>query len=177
MCQSFHFFTAILASLFLSSSLSISEWGLCEYVIVHTKLPHSPVILWTELGGKPKWLPLSLDTMMYNAHRTIQQQMCNGDSFECGLFLCLCPQANLRSRPVLVCDSHVYLQLVLCTLSNGAGHYYLQVHRIQRVRMEELNQSTLTYFFFFFFSLFFLSVAVDRDLFSRFFFCFSFIEL
>ena len=29
-------------------------WGLCEYV----KLPPSPVILWIELGGKLKWLPL-----------------------------------------------------------------------------------------------------------------------
>ena len=33
-------------------------WDLCEYVIVHTKLPPSPVILWIELGGKPKWLLL-----------------------------------------------------------------------------------------------------------------------
>ena len=37
--------------------------GLCEYVIVHTILPPSPVILWIELGGKPKvasiefWIP------------------------------------------------------------------------------------------------------------------------
>ena len=28
-------------------------WGLCEYVIVHTILPPSPVILWREMGGKP----------------------------------------------------------------------------------------------------------------------------
>ena len=33
-------------------------WGLCEYVIVHTILGGSPVILWISLGGKPKWLPL-----------------------------------------------------------------------------------------------------------------------
>ena len=25
---------------------------------IHTILPPSPVILWIELGGKPKWLPL-----------------------------------------------------------------------------------------------------------------------
>ena len=36
-----------------------TKWGLSAYVIVHTMLPPSPVILWTELGGKPKWLPLS----------------------------------------------------------------------------------------------------------------------
>ena len=36
-----------------------SKWDLCEYVIVHTILPPSPVILWIELGGKPKWLPLN----------------------------------------------------------------------------------------------------------------------
>ena len=30
-----------------------------QYVIAHTKLPPSPVILWIELDGKPKWLPLS----------------------------------------------------------------------------------------------------------------------
>ena len=33
-------------------------WGLCSYVIVHTKLPPSRVVLWIELVGKPKWLPL-----------------------------------------------------------------------------------------------------------------------
>ena len=32
--------------------------GLCEYVILHMILPPSQVILWIELGGKPKWLPL-----------------------------------------------------------------------------------------------------------------------
>ena len=31
--------------------------------IVHTNLPRSPVMLLIELGGKPKWLPLNLDTM------------------------------------------------------------------------------------------------------------------
>ena len=35
------------------------QWGLCAYVIVHIILPPSPVILWIELGGKPKWLPLN----------------------------------------------------------------------------------------------------------------------
>ena len=34
------------------------KWGLCEYVIVHTILGGSPVIVWISLGGKPKWLPL-----------------------------------------------------------------------------------------------------------------------
>ena len=34
------------------------KWGLCEYVIVHTILGGSPVILWISLGGKPRWLPL-----------------------------------------------------------------------------------------------------------------------
>ena len=34
------------------------QWGLCEYIIVHTILGGSPVILWISLGGKPKWLPL-----------------------------------------------------------------------------------------------------------------------
>ena len=34
------------------------QWGLCEYVIVHTIWGGSPVILWISLGGKPKWLPL-----------------------------------------------------------------------------------------------------------------------
>ena len=35
------------------------RWGPCEYVIVHTVLPPSPVILWIELGGNPKWLLLN----------------------------------------------------------------------------------------------------------------------
>ena len=40
-----------------------SKWGLYEYVIVHTILGGSPVILWISLGGKPKmasfeiWIP------------------------------------------------------------------------------------------------------------------------
>ena len=37
---------------------SLEEWGLCEYVIVHTILGGSLVILWISLGEKPKWLPL-----------------------------------------------------------------------------------------------------------------------
>ena len=36
------------------------EWGLCEYVIVHTILGGSLVILWISLGGKPKWLTLKI---------------------------------------------------------------------------------------------------------------------
>ena len=43
------------------------QWGLCEYVIVHTILGGSPVILWISLGGKPKWLPLKFG--YYNAHK------------------------------------------------------------------------------------------------------------
>ena len=35
------------------------KWGLGAYVVVHTILPPSPDILWIELGGKPKWLPLN----------------------------------------------------------------------------------------------------------------------
>ena len=35
--------------------------SLCKYVIVHTILPPSPVILWIELGSKPKWRPLNFE--------------------------------------------------------------------------------------------------------------------
>ena len=41
------------------TSAGMCKWGLCAFVIVHTILPPSPVILWIELGGKPKWLPLN----------------------------------------------------------------------------------------------------------------------
>ena len=41
------------------SSQKPEQWGLCAYVILHTILPPSPVILWISLGGKPKWLPLN----------------------------------------------------------------------------------------------------------------------
>ena len=34
--------------------VSIMQWGLREYVIVHTILGGSPVILWISLGDKPK---------------------------------------------------------------------------------------------------------------------------
>ena len=37
-----------------------AKWGLCEYVIVHTILGGSPLILCISLGGMPKWLPLKL---------------------------------------------------------------------------------------------------------------------
>ena len=39
-------------------SMVADQWGLYEYVIVHTILGGSPVILWIQLDGKPKWLPL-----------------------------------------------------------------------------------------------------------------------
>ena len=45
------------------------QWGPCEYVMVHTILPSSPVIGWIELGGKKKgfhWVP---DTMTGNVHK------------------------------------------------------------------------------------------------------------
>ena len=40
-----------------------NQWGLCAYIIFHTKWPPSPVILWVKLGGKPRWLPLNF---LYN---------------------------------------------------------------------------------------------------------------
>ena len=41
------------------SLMVLGQWGLCVHVKSHPKLPPSPVILWIELGGKPKWLPLN----------------------------------------------------------------------------------------------------------------------
>ena len=38
--------------------IPVLKRSLCEYAIVHTKLPSSRVILWIELVGKPKWLLL-----------------------------------------------------------------------------------------------------------------------
>ena len=35
------------------------QWGPRAYIIVYTILPPSPVVLWIELDGKPKWLPLN----------------------------------------------------------------------------------------------------------------------
>ena len=54
----------IWTTLLLSTVELKHSWGLCAYVIVHTILPPSPVILWIELGGKPKWLR-KLHTMAY----------------------------------------------------------------------------------------------------------------
>ena len=48
--------------------LSNLQWDLCEYIIVHMNLPPSPVILWIELGGKPKWLPLIFWIPWRNTH-------------------------------------------------------------------------------------------------------------
>ena len=36
-----------------------AKWVLLPNVIVHTILLPSPVFLWMEMGGKPKWLPLN----------------------------------------------------------------------------------------------------------------------
>ena len=38
--------------------LTRQQWCLCEYIMVHSKLPQRPVTLWIELSSKPKWLPL-----------------------------------------------------------------------------------------------------------------------
>ena len=59
------------------------EWGLYVYVIIHTILPPSLVILW-ELGGKPKWLPLNfgyqdaMRTALIEKHRAFSVQMSSG---------------------------------------------------------------------------------------------------
>ena len=59
-----------------------SEWGLGEYVIVHTILPPSPVILQIELGGKPKWLPLHFG--YHDVMRTSPIKFCLGVIFAFG---------------------------------------------------------------------------------------------
>ena len=51
-------------------------WGLCVYVIVHTIWPPSPVILWIELGGKPKWLPLSFGCHGFKRTGPIRFEFC-----------------------------------------------------------------------------------------------------
>ena len=43
--------------------------GPCEYVMVHTILPSSPVMWWIELGGKIKGFPWVPDTMTSNVHK------------------------------------------------------------------------------------------------------------
>ena len=52
---------------------TLSVCGLCAYIIVHTIVPSSPVILSTELGGKPKWLPLNIGfhDIVRTAHKLI----------------------------------------------------------------------------------------------------------
>ena len=44
-----------------NAKASYNQWGLCQFVIIHTNLLPSPVILWIELGGKPKWLPMDFE--------------------------------------------------------------------------------------------------------------------
>ena len=53
------------------------EWGLCEYVIVHTILGGSSDILWISLGGKPKWLPLKFGyhDVMSTSPIVLEQQL------------------------------------------------------------------------------------------------------
>ena len=43
----------------LGTNTKPTKLGMCTYVITHTVLPPSPAILWIELGGKSKWLPLN----------------------------------------------------------------------------------------------------------------------
>ena len=54
-CTQLSFYVLIQRNLFRRSM----KWGLCEYVIVHTILPPSPVMLWIEMGGKLKKTPLN----------------------------------------------------------------------------------------------------------------------
>ena len=56
-----------------------NRWGLCEYVIVHTILGGSPVILWISLGCKPKWLPLKFG--YHDATRTSPISLCPKSPF------------------------------------------------------------------------------------------------
>ena len=41
-----------------AASSPTNQWGMREYVIVHTIWGCSPVILWISLGGKPKWIEI-----------------------------------------------------------------------------------------------------------------------
>ena len=50
-------------SLSIFADNETDQWGLAYARIHHSHHFPSPVILWIELGGKPKWLPLNLDTM------------------------------------------------------------------------------------------------------------------
>ena len=59
------------------------EWGSCEYVIVHTMLPPSAVILWIEVGGKPKWLPMNFGH--HDVIRRVQSFLQNTPKRACSL--------------------------------------------------------------------------------------------
>ena len=55
---------------FLQRTLQLSlriDGGLCEYILVYTKLPPSPVILRKELGGKPKMVSIEYRDIMRTA--------------------------------------------------------------------------------------------------------------
>ena len=39
--------------------MKLKDGGRCAYTILHTVCAIQSVILWIELGGKPKWLPLN----------------------------------------------------------------------------------------------------------------------
>ena len=62
------------------------QWGLCEYVIVHTILGDSPVILWISLGGKPKWLPLKFGYHDVMRTSPICHDTNSDDQKQCKLF-------------------------------------------------------------------------------------------
>ena len=66
------------------------EWGLCEYVIVHTIWGGKPVILWISLGGKPKWLPLK-----FGYHDVMHTSPIVTSSM-CGIFAVLLNPTNLE---------------------------------------------------------------------------------
>ena len=48
-------------------SASTAHKGLCEYMIIRTKFPPSPVMLCNELGGKPNWFPFWIQ--LWDTHR------------------------------------------------------------------------------------------------------------
>ena len=86
---------------------------MCEYVIVHIILPPSPVILWIELGGKPKWPPLNTGyhDVMRRVTSPIVEMKCHGQVPQ--------PKKELITTTTPQYPAQVKLQLYLHSLTLG----------------------------------------------------------
>ena len=139
------------------------QWALCEYAIIHAILPPSPVILWIELGGKSKWLPLNFgyhDVMRTGPIIAILLQIISSFFFffflamhyrACSKHLCIflcCNFSSLSGSPPFMASTAEELRGEI-----RKGDVNLETDFWSTIKPSgELSSNLPVFFFFFFYS-------------------------